>query len=166
MKDNITLILGVLILVLMLFIIYSLLTPQNGENEVKTVVSTDTITIHDTVEIKVPVEKIEYKEKEVIDTLYLPTPQDKDTLELPIEQKLYEDSISRIWISGYEPTIDSIIYYLPEKINYIDRVVEVEREKKWYEDRFVIFAGTSAGYGIFSKQLDIYVGVGVGIRLY
>ena len=110
------------------------------------------------------VEKIVYKEVKTTDTLYLPTPT--DTTPLPIEQKHYQDSISDIYISGCQPQIDSIHYHIPYRTIYVDKVVEVEKPKSFFEDRFVISAGVYAGYGIINKQPDLFVGLGVGIRLY
>lgn len=161
-NDVIRLVLRALIVVVGIIIICLLLTPKTEEKEVKTVVLHDTIVIHDTIEKTVT--EIQYKKIKIVDTNYLPTPD--TTTALPVEQKHYSDTLSDIWISGYKPTIDSIKYHIPHKIVYIDKIIEVERKKKWYEDRFVITAGVSAGYGIFTKQHDVFVGVGVGIRLY
>lgn len=145
--------------ILMLFIIYLLLTSKNKENEVKTVVYTDTIHIHDTIRVKV--KEIKYKEVKVIDTIYL------NSTVIPVETKHYSDSLSDIWISGYKPEIDSINYHIPQQTIYIDKIVEVEKEKekKWYEDRFIISAGVYTGYSPIYNNFDVIVGFGLGIRL-
>jgi hypothetical protein len=50
---------------------------------------------------------------------------------------------------------------------YVDKIVEktVERQKKWYEDRFIINAGIGVHYGIIHKQFDVGPYVGFGIRI-
>ena len=151
------------LLAMVFFIIFNNKTSQNA-NKGANIKSIDTVVVRDTLRIEIPVEKIKFKDRIVIDTLYLPTPQ--DTTALTIEQKHYQDSISDIYISGYQPQIDSIQYHIPYKTVYVDKVVEVPQQRKWYEDRFVISAGVYAGYGLFNKQPDVFVGLGVGVRLY
>lgn len=161
-NDAITFVLRALIVVVGIIIICLLLTPKNEEKEVITLVKNDTVVIHDTIVRKI--KEVKYKEIRIIDTVYLTS----NSIPLQIEQKHYSDSIADIYISGFEPNIDSINYHIPLNTVYIDKVVEIERERKvkWYEDRFVITAGVSAGYGLVHKQPDVYVGVGVGIKLY
>ena len=161
-NDAITYVLRSLNVVVGIIIICLLLTPKNEEKEVITLVKNDTVVVHDTIVKKI--KEVKYKEVRKIDTIYLTS----NSIPLPIEQKHYSDSIADIYISGYEPNIDSINYHIPQQTVYVDKIVEIEREKKakWYENRLVITAGVSAGYGLVHKQHDVYVGVGVGIRLY
>ena len=144
------------------FIIFDNKTSQNA-SKVANIKSIDTVVVRDTLRIEVPVEKIKYRDRKVVDTLYLQTPQ--DTTPLPIEEKVYEDSISTIQISGYKPQIDKIEYHIPQKTVYVDKVVEVPQVKKWYEDRFVISAGVYTGYSPIYNNFDVIVGFGVGVRL-
>ena len=144
------------------FIIFDNKTSQNA-SKVANIKSIDTVVVRDTLRIEVPVEKIKYRDRKVVDTLYLQTPQ--DTTPLPIEEKVYEDSISTIQISGYKPQIDKIEYHIPQKTVYVDKVVEVPQVKKWYEDRFVISAGVYTGYSPIYNNFDGIVGFGVGVRL-
>ena len=159
-NDVIRLVLRALIVVVGIIIICLLLTPKNEEKEAIALVKNDTVVVHDTIVKKI--KEVKYKEIRIIDTVYLTSNS------IPIEQKQYTDSIADIYISGFEPTIDSINYHIPYQTVYVDKVIEIEKERKakWYEDRFVVTAGVSAGYGIFTKQPDVYVGIGVGIRLY
>lgn len=159
-NDAITFVLRALNVVVGIIIICLLLTPKNEEKEVITLVKNDTVVVHDTIVKKI--KEVKYKEVRKIDTIYLTSNS------IPIQQKQYTDSIADIYISGFEPNIDSINYHIPLNTVYIDKVVEIERDRKvkWYEDRFVIIAGVSAGYGLVHKQPDVYVGVGVGIKLY
>ena len=150
------------LLAMVFFIIFDNKTSQNA-SKVANIKSIDTVVVRDTLRIEVPVEKIKYKDRKVVDTLYLQTPQ--DTTPLPIEEKVYEDSISTIQISGYKPQIDKIEYHIPQKTVYVDKVVEVPQTKKWYEDRFVISAGVYTGYSPIYNNFDVIVGFGVGVRL-
>ena len=150
------------LLAMVFFIIFDNKTSQNASNEAN-IKSIDTVVVRDTLRIEVPVEKIKYRDIKVVDTLYLPTPQ--DTTPLPIEEKVYEDSISTIQISGYKPQIDKIEYHIPQKTVYVDKVVEVPQVKKWYEDRFIFSAGVYTGYSPIYNNFDVIVGLGVGVRL-
>lgn len=150
------------LLAMVFFIIFDNKTSQNASKGAN-IKSIDTVVVRDTLRIEVPVEKIKYRDRKVVDTLYLPTPQ--DTTPLPIEEKVYEDSISTIQISGYKPQIDKIEYHIPQKTVYVDKVVEVPQVKKWYEDRFIFSAGVYTGYSPIYNNFDVIVGLGVGVRL-
>lgn len=160
-NDTFKFVLRGLILVLGVVIIFLLLSPKTEENEVKTVVYHDTIVIHDTIEKTVT--EIKYKNIKTVDTIYLQTTD--TTTALPVEQKHYTDSLSDIWVSGYKPEIDSINYHIPQQTIYIDKVVEIEKPKKWYEDRFIITAGVYGGYSPLYNNFDVIVGAGFSIRL-
>lgn len=56
----------------------------------------------------------------------VPVTQEK----IPFEEKVYEDSIADIYISGFQPNIDSINYHIPKQTIYVDKVVEVPQVKK------------------------------------
>lgn len=162
-NDTFKFVLRGLILILGVVIVCLLLSPKTEEKEVKTVVLHDTTVVHDTIEKTVT--EIQYKKIKTVDTIYLPTP---DTITaLPVKQKHYSDSLSDIWVSGYKPEIDSIKYHIPQQTIYIDKVVEVEIEKpkKWYEDRFIITAGVYGGYSPLYNKFDVIVGAGFSIRL-
>lgn len=160
-NDTFKFVLRGLILVLGVVIIFLLLSPKTEEKEVKTVVYHDTIVIHDTIEKTVT--KIQYKNIKTVDTIYLQTPD--TTTALPVEQKHYADSLSDIWVSGYLPQIDSINYHIPQQTIYIDKVVEIEKPKKWYEDRFGFTFGVYGGYSPIYNNFDVIVGAGFSIRL-
>lgn len=155
-------ILSTLYCLMVFFIIFDNKTSQNARNGAN-IKSIDTVVVRDTLRIEVPVEKIKYRDRKVVDTLYLQTPQ--DTTPLPIEEKVYEDSISTIQISGIQPQIDKIEYHIPQQTIYVDKVVEVPQVKKWYEDRFVISAGVYTGYSPIYNNFDVIVGFGIGVRL-
>ena len=68
---------------------------------------------------------------------------------LPIESKHYTSESYDAWVSGYEPSLDSIKVY--------------QREVKTKQSRWSI--GLQGGLGITPKGLQPYVGVGVAYRL-
>lgn len=76
---------------------------------------------------------------------------------VPIEQKVYEDSAYRAYISGYMPNLDSLIITMPQQTVYI-------REKKRSWD-----VGLQIGYGInvaSGVRFSPYIGIGVTYRLF
>jgi hypothetical protein len=152
-----------LILILGVVIVCLILSAKTEEKEVKTVVLHDTTVVHDTIikTISKTQIEIEYKEIKITDTIFI----DTSKIALPIEQKHYSDSLSDIWVSGYKPEIDSIKYHIPQQTIYIDKVVEIEKPKKWYEDRFIITAGVYGGYSPLYNNFDVIVGAGFSIRL-
>lgn len=150
-----------LVIVSCLLVHQSLIKPE-------VITKTETVVKVDTVETivykEVPKEKIKYVHSHTIDTIYLKESVDQ----IAIEQKHYSDSLSDIYISGYQPNIDSINYHIPERVVYIDKTVEVEKQQKepWYKNRFIISAGFSAQYGLVHKQWDVGPYIGLGIRIY
>lgn len=160
-EDRKILILRGLIIILGVVIVCLILSPKTKEKEVKTVVLHDTTVVHDTVIKTISKTQIEYKEIKIIDTIFI----DTSTIALPIETKHYSDSLSDIWVSGYKPDIDSINYHIPQQTIYIDKVVEIDKPQKWYEDRFIITAGVYGGYSPLYNNFDVIVGAGFSIRL-
>lgn len=159
-KNIALVVLAVLVVGLLFFLCVMNFHTSNPEPKTA---KTDTLYIRDTIEIEVPKDSIVYRDKKVTDTLYLPTPQ--DTTPIPIEQKHYEDSIADIYISGYEPTIDSIHYHIPQNTMCVEKVIEIEKPKKWYEDRFCITFGVYGGYSPIYNNFDVIVGGGVSVRI-
>lgn len=154
--ENVTIItLVIIILFLICFIVF-----RPPKTEVKTIETVKTDTIVDTLKIKV--DNIKYIEVKVLDTLYVEV---HDTLYTT--QKHYADSLSDIWVSGINPSLDSVKYKLPCKTIYVDRLVETEKiiKKRWYEDRLDVSVGVGCGYGLINKQADIYLGFHFGLRL-
>ena len=86
----------------------------------------------------------------------------RDSIEVPVPivQKRYDDSLYTAWVSGYEPALDSIRLYLPEVTTTITETVVKSAH------RLSIGIQGGAGVGVFSRQPDVYVGVGVQWRLW
>lgn len=126
------------------------------------IVHTDTLTVHDTVHHEKPV----YITRRVVDSILVPVPvrdtiteRDSVYISLPREQAVYEDSLYRAWVSGYEPALDSIDIFTPTK--YVTTTVR-EPKRHWH-------IGVSAGYGASLKEggvtLTPYVGVGISYSI-
>ena len=159
MSKTLNIILGTLLAVSLIFILFQhLIVPDvtrlTPEIKYDTIVEIkyDTITI-----VK---EKIKYKDRIKLDTLYL-----HDTIFIK-EQIVYMDSFASIWCSGYQPEIDSIHYKIPEKTIYVDKVIEVPKKESFWKNRFVITAGVSVQYGLINKQFDVGPALTFGIRLF
>lgn len=151
--------LAILSVVLFFSTVYFYTNPQI---EYKNVTKYDTTYVHTIDTITVTKSDIVYKNTIVLDTVYL-----RDTVML-FEQKTYSDSISTIYISGINPELDSIEYRLPKDTVHIytEKIQTVKEKESFWHNRFVVTAGAFAGYGLLTKKPDIYVGVGVGVRLY
>lgn len=83
----------------------------------------------------------------------------RDTMWLPKEVKVYEDSLYRAEVSGYMPNLDRIDIYAPTKIVTIEkeREIAVKAKSRWG-------LGVQVGYGMtVQKQPEFrpYIGVGV-----
>lgn len=151
------------LLAMILCIIFTKKTSQNEDMGRSETIKVDSIVRTDTVYIEIPKTLIKYKEITKVESVYVEVPATQE--KIPFEQKHYQDSIADIFISGYKPSIDSIEYHIPKHTVYIDKTVEVEKPKSFWQDRFVFTVGVYGGYGIIHKQPDIFIGAGVGVRL-
>lgn len=75
---------------------------------------------------------------------------DSVDVELPITQKVYEDSLYRAWVSGFDAKLDSIELHQPTR--YITITTEKEQSKWSF--------GLQGGVGITPKGVQPYIGVG------
>lgn len=118
----------------------------------------DSLVIHDTLYIPKP-----YPVKVTIkDTIYLPldsVEQNGDSLLLPREEKVYEDSTFKAVVSGFRPSLDEITVY--------PRTVYITKEITKYKNppRFQWGLQGGFGYGLINRKPDFYVGFGGTIRL-
>lgn len=114
----------------------------------------DTVTIHITDTISIPYPVPEYIN--TTDTLYI-----RDTVtqtviaSLPVETKLYEDSLYRVQISGIRANLDYLEVYprLERQVIYKTETI-TQPPKRWG-------LGISAGYAFTGTKMQAYVGVGV-----
>lgn len=92
-------------------------------------------------------EKFDDRDSNVIEAGVMDSVQ----VELPITQKVYEDSIYRAYISGYNPNLDSIIIIPPT----------IVKKRRWN-------IGLQIGYGMTIEQrpnFTPYVGIGLTYSL-
>lgn len=85
---------------------------------------------------------------------------DSVLVEVPIESKHYNAPEYDAWVSGYQPSLDSIRVY--QKTEYITERVVISKPP----NRFTVGLQGGYGYGFKSKQWEPYVGIGVGIRIF
>ena len=114
----------------------------------------DTVTIHitDTIPIPYPVPKY----ITVTDTLYIGDTVTQTVIaSLPVETKLYEDSLYRAQVSGIRANLDYIEVYpkLERQIIYNTETI-TQPPKRWG-------LGISAGYAFTGSKMQPYVGIGV-----
>lgn len=130
--------------------------------EQKTIIISDTISkvVYDTVYIK------EYKTVKfpIIDTLIKDSIRiDSVFVEVPISTYRLDTTFCtdttnlniHIINSGFNVSLDSLYYKLEYR-----QATPVLPKKNYFRDHFRFGVGVSAGYGFFSKQPDIFVGLG------
>ena len=86
-----------------------------------------------------------------------------DTLmvEVPVEQKRYDDSLYTAWVSGYQPALDSIRLHQPEVVTTIERTIIKPAPR--------LSIGPSVGMGVCitgQQQAGIFVGFTIQYRLW
>lgn len=153
----------VLLAILSVVLFFSTIYYANNKKvEYRETIKRDTILIKSIDTITIEKTKISYRDVHILDTIYI-----KDTA-LFVEQKVFEDSISTIYISGVNPELDSIEYRLPKDTVQIftEKIQTVKEKDSFWQNRFVISAGIFAGYGLVHRKPDVYAGIGIGIRLY
>lgn len=85
---------------------------------------------------------------------------DSVLVSVPIEEKIYEDSLYRAVVSGFRPSLDSISIYQQTLI------IERERERRLQPRlSFGVQAGLGVSFGA-SVQASPYLGVGVQYNLF
>ena len=118
------------------------------------------------------VDTVTYDNPVAVDSLvvrYVRVPVVRDTLhsiytdtiqvDMPVTQKRYEDSTYTAWVSGYEPSLDSIRVYARKDVVTINKII------KEPHNRFVV--GFNVGYGLTPQNgLQPYIGIGVGYKLF
>jgi hypothetical protein len=84
---------------------------------------------------------------------------DSVVVEIPITQKKYETEAYRAYVSGYEPSLDSIFVYHK---TVTERVVVTQQAK---QQRVGVGVVGGFGYGVTSRKPDVFVGLGLYWRL-
>ena len=89
------------------------------------------------------------------------TPEDTgDSIEITLErtQLTYRDSLYTAYVSGYDARLDSLVITYP---TISEKRTVVKSAHRWS-------VGVQAGYGsgIINKKPDLYIGLGVGYRIF
>ncbi len=128
-------------------------------------VPAETINTGKVVYIKVPVGDTQgtgtaVPSKDSTDASQSPCVADSIEVPVPIVQKRYDDSLYTAWVSGFEPNLDSINLRLPTITETVTNTIVNP------SPRLSIGVQAGAGIGIFSRQPDIYIGIGVQWRFW
>lgn len=135
------------------------------EPEPTVVIERDTVWNDTTIYKPMPAETVDIGK-----TVYLripyPVPSGRDTIHdsidvpIPIIQKRYDDSLYTAWVSGFDPNLDSIYLRLPTITETVTKTIVKPAP------RLSLGIQAGAGMGVFSRQPDIYLGVGAQWRLW
>lgn len=74
-------------------------------------------------------------------------------IQVPITQKVYQDSTYKAYVSGWHPNLDSIFVYNR-------RTVITNTITRTQVRRFGVGLNVGFGYGTISKRMEPYVGIG------
>ena len=88
---------------------------------------------------------------------------DSIAVDIPITQKVYEDSLYRAYVSGYRPSLDSLIIFPRHDITTVTNgyTYQKSRQKRWG-------IGIHVGYGMTmsrTPQFTPYIGFGISYNL-
>lgn len=130
-------------------------------------VQTVTKVVYDTIQVHIsqPVLKdsvvIRYTEVRVpyVDTIH----QHIDTISvsLPVSQKVYEDSLYRVWVSGYQSNLDSIHIFQPTRI--ITHTI-TKTETQYKSNRWGL--GVQVGMGMTPNKVEPFIGIGISYNIF
>lgn len=172
-------------LMLSVFLFSYLLFKETGTQEsVKTITTTDTVTVVKRDTIFEEIQKTIVKPVKVTETLIkydtITTEAPTTHFNVPITASTYQDSITlqdstkvsyRANISGFNTSLDSITF----KVKYptifesvhTDITNNTTTEKIRYKKPKITFnLSVGAGYGIINKKPDIYAGFSLGIPIF
>lgn len=122
---------------------------------------TDTIVERDTITL---VPDTAYREvslgEKVVKVVVRDTLCRTDTVEVSLQfvQREYRDSDYNVWVSGYEPRLDSISVF-PRTVTVHERIMKKEKARRWG-----VYGGV--GIGASERRFAPYVGVGIGYRIF
>lgn len=135
--------------------------------KVETTIETKTDTVWKDTTIYQPTATDSTNEVRIV-YIKMPTCEPSDTIhdsimvQVPIMQKRYDDSLYTAWVSGYEPALDSIRLYQPT----ITETITITNTITKKAPRLTVGIQAGAGVGAFSRQPDIYIGVGGQLNLW
>ena len=85
---------------------------------------------------------------------------DSATVTLPVEQRIYDDSLYTAYVSGYRPQLDSITLHIPHTYTTVTKTIN-KPARRW-----AIGPSVGVGYGIAGKQADVFVGITATFNLW
>lgn len=117
---------------------------------------TDTLYIRDTITAYKPLYLTRYVDREILVPV-MDTIRERDTLFVMLqgERIVWEDSLARVYASGYKVRVDSVQHFTEQKII----TQYVPKPSRWS-------LGVSAGVGASSAGLSPFVGVGVTYSIF
>lgn len=133
------------------------------EPEPQVVIEHDTLWRDTTITHPTPTASIQTGRTVFIPYLVTDTIRQNDTLmvEVPVEQKRYDDSLYTAWVSGYQPALDSIRLHQPEIVTTITETIVKKAPR--------LSIGLSVGPGVSidkNHHMGIYVGFTANYRLW
>lgn len=81
---------------------------------------------------------------------------------LPLTQKVYRDSLYTAYVSGFRAQLDSIT--VRQRTVTVRQTVTLPQPTT-KRSRFTFGLTVGAGYGLFTRQPDIFLGAGIAVRL-
>ena len=157
---------GVVILALFLLSVVTnvwLIKREQVEPEPQVVIEHDTLWRDTTITHPTPTASTQTGRTILIPYLVTDTIRQNDTLmvEVPVEQKRYDDSLYTAWVSGYQPALDSIRLHQPEIVTTITETIVKKAPR--------LSVGLSVGPGVSidkDHHMGIYVGFTANYRLW
>lgn len=131
---------------------------KSTNSVVKEILTTDTITVVDTIHDTIP----QFRRLTInrIDTVFLNVPGDtvKVQVEVPVERKEYSTESYHAIIEGYRAKLLSMEVYQKTNTIIIPEVHTITKKTRWG-------IGVSAGYGVSENGLSPFVGLGISYNL-
>lgn len=157
---------GVVILALFILSVATnvwLIKRGHVEPEPQVVVEHDTLWRDTTINHPTPTASTQTGRTIFIPYLVTDTIRQNDTLmvEVPVEQKRYDDSLYTAWVSGYQPQLDSIALHQPTIVETVTRTIVKPAPR--------LSVGPSVGAGVSitgTPHLGVYAGFTVQYRLW
>lgn len=84
---------------------------------------------------------------------------DSAKVTIPITQKIYETELYKAYVSGYHPSLDSLLIFQQTQIIHVK---DYQKPKRWG-------IGIQVGYGVTmsrTPQFSPYIGVGISYNLF
>ena len=143
------------------FVISLVFNARTCNTSVGAVSDTTRVTIYDTIAYYQPIAKDSVVVRYVTEVVKVTdTIIDSVKVQIPITQKVYEDSTYKAYVSGFRPNLDSIFVYPKTEVQTITN--KVNDKSRWS-------VSVHAGYGLtLTKQptFSPYIGIGISYNLY